>query len=180
MQIEALASILTIIDGEFKILLMRKKTEPYKGYWVLPCEIVGKDMTLEEKVVKMLKKHELTIVTAESCTGGMLSSKLINVPGVSDIFKAGLVTYANQAKREILGVGKKTLKKYGAVSPQTAEEMILGAVDKYDADVAVSVTGIAGPDGGTKEKPVGLVYIGCYVCGQWMVEVSFCRHKRKN
>lgn len=127
-------------------------------------------VTLEEKVVKMLKKHELTIVTAESCTGGMLSSKLINVPGVSDIFKAGLVTYANQAKREILGVGKKTLKKYGAVSPETAEEMILGAVDKYDADVAVSVTGIAGPDGGTKEKPVGLVYIGCYVCGQWMVE----------
>lgn len=122
-------------------------------------------VSLEEKVVKLLKKQKLTMVTAESCTGGMLASKIINVPGVSDIFKAGLVTYANEAKREILGVKKKTLKKYGAVSKETAEEMVLGAIDRYGADVAVSVTGIAGPDGGTEEKPVGLVYIGCYVCG---------------
>ena len=137
-------------------------------------------VTLEEKVVKMLKKHELTIVTTESCTGGMLASKLINVPGVSDIFKAGLITYANEAKREFLGVKKKTLKHYGAVSEKTAEEMILGAVERYDADVAVSVTGIAGPDGGTEEKPVGLVYIGCYVCGQWTVtECHFAGTREK-
>lgn len=127
------------------------------------------EVTLEEKVVKMLKKQDLTMVTAESCTGGMLASKLVNVSGVSDIFKAGLVTYANEAKRELLGVRKKTLKKYGAVSRETAEEMVLGAVERYDADVAVSVTGIAGPDGGTEEKPVGLVYIGCYVCGELAV-----------
>lgn len=127
------------------------------------------EVTLEEKVVKMLKKQDLTMVTAESCTGGMLASKLINVSGVSDIFKAGLVTYANEAKRELLGVRKKTLKRYGAVSKETAEEMVLGAVERYDADVAVSVTGIAGPDGGTEEKPVGLVYIGCYVCGELAV-----------
>lgn len=127
------------------------------------------DVTLEEKVVKMLKKQELTMVTAESCTGGMLASRLINVSGVSEIFKAGLVTYANEAKRELLGVRKKTLKKYGAVSRETAEEMVLGAVERYDADVAVSVTGVAGPDGGTEEKPVGLVYIGCYVCGELAV-----------
>lgn len=127
------------------------------------------EITLEEKVVKMLKKQGLTMVTAESCTGGMLASRLINVSGVSEIFKAGLVTYANEAKRELLGVRKKTLKKYGAVSRETAEEMVLGAVERYDADVAVSVTGIAGPDGGTEEKPVGLVYIGCYVCGELAV-----------
>lgn len=127
------------------------------------------EVTLEEKVVKMLKKQDLTMVTAESCTGGMLASKLVNVSGVSDIFKAGLVTYANEAKRELLGVRKKTLEKYGAVSRETAEEMVLGAVERYDADVAVSVTGIAGPDGGTEEKPVGLVYIGCYVCGELAV-----------
>lgn len=126
-------------------------------------------VTLEDKVVKMLKKRGLTIVTAESCTGGMLSSRLINVSGVSEVFKAGLVTYANKAKQELLGVRKKTLKKYGAVSRETAEEMVLGAVERYDADVAVSVTGIAGPDGGTEEKPVGLVYIGCYVCGELAV-----------
>lgn len=126
-------------------------------------------VTLEDKVVKMLKKRGLTMVTAESCTGGMLSSRLINVSGVSEVFKAGLVTYANKAKQELLGVRKKTLKKYGAVSRETAEEMVLGAVERYDADVAVSVTGIAGPDGGTEEKPVGLVYIGCYVCGELAV-----------
>lgn len=127
------------------------------------------EITLEDKVVKMLKKQGLTMVTAESCTGGMLASRLINVSGVSEIFKAGLVTYANEAKRELLGVRKKTLKKYGAVSRETAEEMVLGAVERYDADVAVSVTGIAGPDGGTEKKPVGLVYIGCYVCGELVV-----------
>lgn len=127
------------------------------------------EVTLEDKVVKMLKKHGLTMVTAESCTGGMLASKLINVSGVSEVFKAGLVTYANEAKKELLGVRGKTLKKYGAVSQETAEEMILGAVERYDADVAVSVTGIAGPDGGTPEKPVGLVYIGCFVCGEMAV-----------
>lgn len=123
------------------------------------------EVTLEQKVVKMLKKRGLTVVTAESCTGGMLASKLINVSGVSKVFKAGLVTYANEAKRELLGVRKKTLKKYGAVSRETAEEMVLGAVEGCGADVGVSVTGIAGPEGGTRKKPVGLVYIGCYVCG---------------
>ena len=123
------------------------------------------EVTLEQKVVKMLKKRGLTMATAESCTGGMLASKLINVSGVSKVFKAGLVTYSNEAKRQLLGVRKKTLKKYGAVSRETAEEMVMGAVEGCAADVAVSVTGIAGPEGGTEKKPVGLVYIGCYVCG---------------
>lgn len=123
-------------------------------------------VTLESKVVKMLKKLDFTLVTAESCTGGMVASKITNVPGASEVFRAGLVTYANKAKRELLGVEKKTLKEYGAVSKETAEEMVIGAAENYEADAAISITGIAGPGGGTEEKPVGLVYIGCYVCGE--------------
>lgn len=129
-------------------------------------------VTLESKVVKMLKKLDFTLVTAESCTGGMIASKITNVAGASQVFQAGLVTYANKAKRELLDVRKKTLKKYGAVSKETAQEMVIGAAENYEADAAISITGIAGPGGGTEEKPVGLVYIGCYVCG--MVNVYEC------
>lgn len=118
--------------------------------------------TLEQVIVKMLQKYGLTICTAESCTGGMLSSRLINVPGASDILKIGLVTYSNKAKRKFIGVNRDTLKKYSAVSKETAKEMAKGAVFKTDSDISLAVTGVAGPDGGTKEKPVGTVFIGCY------------------
>lgn len=117
---------------------------------------------LENKVVNFLLKHELSLVTAESCTGGLLTGRLVNVAGVSETLKAGLVTYSNKAKRKLLDVNKGTLKKYGAVSKQTAKEMVKGAALGYDAEVAVAITGVAGPDGGTEEKPVGLVYIACY------------------
>lgn len=117
----------------------------------------------EETVARLLKEKKMTLVTAESCTGGMLAAKLVGVPGVSAVFKEGFVTYANEAKEELLGVQDSTLAKYGAVSAQTAEEMVRGAAERAGADAAVSITGIAGPDGGTKEKPVGLVYIGCKV-----------------
>ena len=112
----------------------------------------------------------LTVTCAESCTGGMLSARLINVAGVSECYKCGFITYSNKAKRKLLGVKKGTLHKYGAVSAQTAEEMARGAALRFQSDVAVSVTGIAGPDGGTEEKPVGLVYIGCCVKGQVTVK----------
>ena len=124
------------------------------------------ETTLEKAVVDLLIANELTVTCAESCTGGLLSARLINVPGVSDVYKAGFVTYSNKAKRKHLGVKKSTLQKYGAVSKQTAEEMVKGVAFAAKADVAVSVTGIAGPDGGTKEKPVGLVYIGCCIKGK--------------
>ena len=124
------------------------------------------DTTLEKAVVDLLIANELTVTCAESCTGGLLSARLINVPGVSDVYKAGFVTYSNKAKRKHLGVKKSTLQKYGAVSRQTAEEMVKGVAFAAKADVAVSVTGIAGPDGGTKEKPVGLVYVSCNVKGK--------------
>ena len=128
------------------------------------------DTTLEKAVVELLVSKDLTITCAESCTGGLLSGRLINVSGVSDVYKAGFVTYSNKAKHRLIGVKKSTLKKYGAVSPETAREMAEGAACAAKSDVAISVTGIAGPDGGTEEKPVGLVYIGCSVKGKVTVK----------
>lgn len=119
--------------------------------------------TMEEAVVRLLTKYELTVTTAESCTGGMIASKIVNVPGASDVFNEGFITYSNKAKRKILDVSKNTLKKYGAVSEQTVREMAIGGVFAADSDACIAVTGIAGPDGGTEEKPVGLVYIGCCI-----------------
>ena len=108
--------------------------------------------TMEETVVRLLTKYGLTVTTAESCTGGMVAAKIINVPGASDVFDQGYITYSNKSKRKILDVSKATLKKYGAVSEQTAREMALGGVLAADADACVAVTGLAGPDGGTEEN----------------------------
>lgn len=119
--------------------------------------------TLEEAVIRLLKKYELKVTTAESCTGGLLAGRLVNVPGVSEVFREGFVTYSNRAKRKMLDVQKSTIKKYGAVSEKTAKEMAKGGVFATDSDVCVAITGVAGPDGGSEEKPVGLVYIACYI-----------------
>ena len=124
---------------------------------------------LEKKVVELIKKLGMNISTAESCTGGMIASRLIDVPGVSEIFKEGIVSYSNDAKMKRLGVKKETLEKYGAVSKETAKEMVMG----LDSDIAIATTGIAGPDGGTLEKPVGLVYIGIRVKNDIYVEKKF-------
>ena len=110
--------------------------------------------TLEMAVVRLLAKYELTVTTAESCTGGLLAGRIVNVPGASEVFREGFITYSNKAKRKRLDVNKATLKKYGAVSKETAREMAMGGVFATDADACVAVTGIAGPDGGTEEKPV--------------------------
>lgn len=127
-------------------------------------------VTLERAVVELLLANHLTVSTVESCTGGLLAARLINVPGVSEVFKSGYVTYSNKAKRRVLGVKKGTLHKNGAVSAQVAEEMAAKAALVTKSDVTVSVTGLAGPDGGTPEKPVGLVYIGCCVCKKTTVK----------
>lgn len=124
---------------------------------------------LEKKTVELVKKFGMNISTAESCTGGMIASRLIDVPGVSEIFKEGIVSYSNDAKMKRLGVKKETLEKYGAVSEETAREMVMG----LDSDVAIATTGIAGPDGGTPEKPVGLVYIGIRVRNDVYIEKRF-------
>lgn len=125
---------------------------------------------LAEEVVKLLKEAEMTVTTVESCTGGLLSGTLVDVSGASDVFKQGFVTYANEAKVSLAGVKETTLEAYGAVSEQTAREMAEGGARAAKADAALSVTGIAGPGGGSAEKPVGLVYIGCYVNGNTVVE----------
>lgn len=126
--------------------------------------------TLESVVVDLLKKYDLTVTTAESCTGGLVAARLVNVPGASEVFREGFVTYSNKAKKKYLDVSKSTLRKYGPVSEQTAKEMATGGVFATDADACVAVTGLAGPDGGTEDKPVGLVYIACYMKDSVKVE----------
>ena len=112
-----------------------------------------------EEIILKLIENNITISTAESCTGGSLGKIITSVPGVSSIYGYGFITYANEAKEKILGVSHETLEKHGAVSFETALEMAIGARSAANSDIAVSVTGIAGPGGGTEEKPVGLVYI---------------------
>ena len=123
-------------------------------------------MSLEERIVEKLEKRGLYLTTAESCTAGLLAGRIMNVSGASSVYKEGYITYANESKEKLLHVRHETWEQYGAVSTQTAEEMAEGAAKVAEADAALSVTGIAGPLGGTKEKPVGLVYIGCYLCGR--------------
>jgi len=121
---------------------------------------------LANELFELLKKHSMTIATAESCTGGMIGETLTAIPGVSECYGFGVITYANEAKQKLLGVSAKTLENFGAVSSQTACEMAEGALHLSDADIAVAVTGIAGPGGGSAEKPVGLVYIGIALKGK--------------
>lgn len=139
---------------------------------------VKAEETLEMAVVSLLKKHELTVTTAESCTGGLIAGRLVNVPGASEVFNQGFITYSNKSKRKVLGVSKGTLKKYGAVSEQTAKEMAAGGVLAADADVCIAVTGIAGP-GADGEKPVGLVYIACFIKDKVTVEEYHFRGNRE-
>lgn len=137
--------------------------------------IFGEDNDrLEKKVVELLKKLNMNISTAESCTGGMLASKLIDVPGISEVFYEGVVSYSNEAKINRLGVRKEILAKYGAVSEEVAKEMVMGLT----TDVALSTTGIAGPDGGSEEKPVGLVYMGIRIKDKIYVEKRVFRGDR--
>ena len=116
--------------------------------------------SLAAEVIELLKAKNKTLSTAESCTGGMIGAAITSVPGASEVYGFGFITYANEAKEKILGVKHETLAAHGAVSPETAEEMAAGALRVSGADIAVAVTGIAGPGGGTPEKPVGLVYMG--------------------
>lgn len=153
--------------------LVKPVVKELKGRFGSSIYTTDDAVTLEKSVVDLLLANHLTICTVESCTGGLLAARLINVPGVSEVFKAGYITYSNKAKRRLLGVKKTLLLKHGAVSEQIAKEMARGAALASKADVTVSITGIAGPGGGTEEKPVGLVYMGCSVCGR--VTVKKCQ-----
>ena len=124
------------------------------------------EKTLEEAVVDMLRDQQLTLSLAESCTGGEIAARIVNVPGASQVFTHGFVTYSNRAKRKCLGVKKATLKLEGAVSAKCAKEMAKGGCNAAEADICLSITGLAGPDGGTKETPVGTVFMGCCYNGK--------------
>ena len=129
-----------------------------------------KKISIETIVSEMLIEKNLTISIAESCTGGLVSSTLINYPGISSVFIEGCITYSNESKINRLGVNPDILKKYGAVSKEIAKEMAEGIARNFNTNVAISTTGIAGPGGGTSEKPVGLVYIGIYINGKTTVK----------
>ncbi|KJJ83869.1 competence/damage-inducible protein CinA [Candidatus Omnitrophus magneticus] len=130
--------------------------------------IFMKRKTIEEEIKNLLLKRAMTLALAESCTGGLVGYKLTAIPGISDVFNGGVIAYSNDVKISILGVSKFALKKYGAVSPEVAQLMARGARCGLSASIGAGITGIAGPGGGTKEKPVGLAYIavqtGCRGC----------------
>ncbi len=141
------------------------------------------ETSMEEVVAKILVERNLTISTAESCTGGLIAAKFINYPGISSVFLDGAVTYSNEAKMHRLNVKKETLDKFGAVSEETAREMAEGIAKTSGTDIGLSTTGIAGPDGGSEEKPVGLVYVGLYIKGDVFVkklQLSGERNKVRN
>ena len=125
---------------------------------------------LETVVAEQLLQKQLTLAVAESCTGGMIASNLVEYPGISAALVEGCVTYSNEAKMRLLGVREETLAAYGAVSEETAVQMAEGGAAAAGTDVCVSITGIAGPEGGTPEKPVGLVYMACCVKGKTVVK----------
>ncbi|NLK99002.1 MAG: competence/damage-inducible protein A [Epulopiscium sp.] len=140
----------------------------------------GENTTLESVVAEMLIRHKKTVATAESCTGGLLAARLINYPGISSVFMEGAVTYSNGSKINRLGVKEETLNKYGAVSKETAEEMAKGICQSAGTDIGISTTGIAGPGGGSDEKPVGLVYSGLCIDGEVFSKKFNFRGDRQN
>ena len=124
------------------------------------------------KLLDICKRKKLLVATAESCTAGLVAGTLTEVPGVSSILDRGYVTYSNEAKHDMLGVSRDTLARHGAVSRQTAEEMARGVLGRAPVDLAVSVTGIAGPDGGSEEKPVGLVHFAAATRGGTLIHAE--------
>lgn len=149
---------LTLEETEPLLAPMLKEIENRVGQFLYSRT----DEELEMVLVKALKNAGKTIAFAESCTGGLIASKLVSVPGSSQVFGTGIVAYANEAKMKLLGVQEETLTQFGAVSEETAREMTEGLREVSGADLCVSVTGIAGPEGGTEEKPVGLVYLDIF------------------
>ena len=145
-----------------------------KALWfMLHLEIAG-------KLVEFLKEHGMHVTTAESCTGGMISSAIVDVPGASSVLTEAYVTYSNEAKMRLLGVKAETLEKFGAVSRETVREMAEGAKRVTKADCVIAVSGVAGPDGGSEDKPVGTIYAG-FVIGSrsWVRNFRFSGTRRE-
>ena len=134
---------------------------------------------LSLKIVKLLTKKKLTISFAESCTGGLLASSITSISGSSKVFNMGLVTYSNNAKVKLLKVPKKTITKHGAVSYETCLSMVKNLSKISKANISISITGVAGPNGGTKAKPVGLVYIGLKKGSKLIVKKNYFKSKKR-
>ena len=134
---------------------------------------------LSLKIVKLLSKKKLTVSFAESCTGGLLASSITSVSGSSKVFSMGLVTYSNKAKTKLLKVTKKTISKYGAVSYETCLAMVKNLSKISKSNISISITGIAGPNGGTKEKPVGLVFIGLKKGSKTIIKKNLFKNKKR-
>ncbi len=130
-------------------------------------------------LVKKLKKKKLKISFAESCTGGMLASKITSISGASKVFNLGLITYSNQAKIKVLKINKNIINKYGAVSRECCKAMVVNLSKISKANINVSITGIAGPKGGTKKKPVGLVYIGIKKGNKIIINKKIFKYKKR-
>ena len=134
---------------------------------------------LSLKIVKLLTKKKLTVSFAESCTGGLLASSITSISGSSKVFNMGLVTYSNNAKVKLLKVPKKTITKYGAVSYETCLSMVKNLSKISKSNISISITGVAGPNGGTKEKPVGLVYIGLKKGSKTIIKKNLFKSKKR-
>lgn len=135
----------------------------------------------EETLIAKLREKNLTVSFAESCTGGFLAKRITDIPGSSDVFPGGVVSYSNELKMKFLGVSSDTLDAFGAVSMQTAREMALGICKQTGSDIGVGITGIAGPGGGSPEKPVGLVFVGICVPGKVRVfKLSLGKYKTRS
>ena len=134
---------------------------------------------LSLKIVKLLTNKGLTLSFAESCTGGLLSSSITSISGSSKVFNMGLVTYSNNAKVKLLKVPKKTINKYGAVSYETCLSMVKNLSKISKSNISISITGVAGPTGGTKEKPIGLVYIGLKKGRKTIIKKNFFNSKKR-
>ncbi len=134
---------------------------------------------LSLKIVKLLTKKKLTVSFAESCTGGLLASSITSISGSSKVFNMGLVTYSNNAKVKLLKVPKKTITKYGAVSYETCLSMVKNLSKISKSNISISITGVAGPDGGSKEKPVGLVYIGLKIGSKIIIKKNLFKSKKR-
>ncbi len=152
--------------------LVKPMVRELKGRFGTHIYATEENKTLEEAVVDLLRERKMTLSTVESCTGGAIAARIVNVAGASEVFGFGYVTYSNRAKRKEVQVKKSTLKLYSAVSERTAKEMARGGCRASGSDVCISVTGLAGPDGGTEQTPVGTVFIGC--CMNGVVNVQEC------
>lgn len=155
---------------------MLKQVKDIVGAYIYSCD----DEELVHVVAKKLMDRGLTISSAESCTGGMFAAAMTGISGISQVFDRSIVTYSNQAKMQELGVKEETLAAFGAVSEETAREMAEGLHKVSGSDICVSVTGIAGPDGGSPEKPVGLVFIGCHYQGNTICRKVQMRNVSRN